>query len=137
MKKIVVNGTFDLIHPGHIHLINYAKSLGDFLLVLIDTDRRVRKLKGDQRPIQNQETRKLILENLKSVDKVILFDSDEELIEHLKLYQADIMVKGSDYQDKSIIGYQYCKNIIFFERIIEYSTTNTVKKIIKENKFDE
>jgi len=131
MKKVVVNGTFDLIHPGHIHLINYARSLGDFLLVLIDTDQRIQQLKGNQRPIQNQYTRKLILENLKAVDQVFLFGNDTELIRRLEAYQPDIMVKGSDYREKNIIGHQHCKSIVFFERIIEYSTTDTVQKILK------
>jgi len=130
MVRVVVNGTFDILHPGHLALLNYAKSLGAFLLVCIDTDRRVRELKGDTRPVNNENDRKTLLLNIKAVDQVELFDSTEELIEILKAYQPDIMVKGSDYQNKSVVGKLHCKRIEFFERIHEYSTTNTIQNII-------
>ena len=130
MTRVVVNGTFDIVHPGHLALLNHAKSLGVFLLVCIDTDRRVKELKGNSRPINNENDRKTLLLNIKAVDQVELFDSTEELIEILKVYQPDIMVKGSDYRDKSIVGKTYCKSIEFFERIHEYSTTNTIQDII-------
>ena len=77
--KIFVNGTFDILHRGHIELLNYAKSLGDFLLVGIDTDDRVKEKKGPTRPIHSQEERKFFLENLKAVDGVDTFSCDEEL----------------------------------------------------------
>jgi rfaE bifunctional protein nucleotidyltransferase chain/domain len=129
MTKIVVNGTFDIVHRGHIELLNYAKSLGDFLLVAIDTDRRVKELKGNQRPINNQQDRMFMLDNLRAVDSVCFFDSTEELEYILKTYQADIMVKGSDYQGKPVVGSQYCKEIKFYDRT-EHSTTKTIQDII-------
>jgi rfaE bifunctional protein nucleotidyltransferase chain/domain len=129
MTKIVVNGTFDIVHRGHIELLNYAKSLGDFLLVAIDTDRRVKELKGDKRPINNQQDRQFMLDNLRAVDSVRFFDSNEELEYILKTYQADIMVKGSDYRDKPVVGSQYCKEIKFYERT-DHSTTKTIQDII-------
>lgn len=129
MKKIVVNGTFDILHTGHVCLLNYAKSLGDHLLVCIDTDRRVKELKGDKRPINTQEERKFLLENLKSVDEVRFFDSKEELIQILIEYQADIMVKGSDYKGKSKTGQLYCKEVIYYDRIEEFSTTKKIQDI--------
>jgi D-beta-D-heptose 7-phosphate kinase/D-beta-D-heptose 1-phosphate adenosyltransferase len=128
MKKIFVNGTFDIIHPGHIMLLNYAKSLGDHLTVGIDTDARVRLLKGDERPINNQFIREMVLMNLKAVDAVELFSTDQQLIDLIK--DCDIMVKGSDYKEKSIIGKQYAKELIFYDRIPGYSTTETIKNII-------
>jgi rfaE bifunctional protein nucleotidyltransferase chain/domain len=127
--RIVVNGTFDILHRGHIELLKYAQSLGDHLLVVIDTDRRVKELKGVNRPINNQSDRKLMLESLKYVDQVEFFDTSEELIEILKAYQADIMVKGSDYRDKSIVGKNYCKQVIYYDRVGDYSTTNTIQHI--------
>jgi D-beta-D-heptose 7-phosphate kinase/D-beta-D-heptose 1-phosphate adenosyltransferase len=129
MTKIIVNGTFDIVHRGHIELLNYAKSLGDFLLVAIDTDRRVKELKGDKRPINNQQDRQFMLDNLRAVDSVRFFDSNEELEYILKTYQADIMVKGSDYRDKPVVGSQYCKEIKFYERT-DHSTTKTIQDII-------
>lgn len=128
--KVIVNGTFDIVHRGHIELLNYAKSTGNYLLVCIDTDRRVKKLKGKTRPINNQNDRKFLLENLKSVDRVELFDSEEELENILKAFEPDIMVKGSDYRDKPIVGSQYCKEIIFIDLVNGYSTTNTIRRII-------
>lgn len=128
MQKIFVNGTFDILHAGHIQLLNYAKSLGDVLLVAIDTDRRVKQLKGNERPINNQEDRKLFLYNLKPVDTVMLFDSDQELIKIIKEYQPDIMVKGSDYKGKKIIGEEYIKKVIFYEHT-GHSTTRLIQRI--------
>lgn len=128
--KIFVNGTFDIVHRGHITLLNYAKSLGNELLVCIDADKRVKELKGNDRPINNQEDRKFLLENLKSVDRVMLFNSAEELEYILSLYKPDIMVKGSDYKNKPIVGNQYCKEIVFIDLLDDYSTTKTIRRII-------
>ena len=130
MSVIVVNGTFDILHVGHIMLLNTARSMGDYLLVCIDTDRRVKELKGDLRPINNQIDRRTMLSNFKAVDQVEFFDSDEDLINLLKVHNPDIMVKGSDYRGKDIVGAEYCKRIEFFERLNEYSTTKTIQDII-------
>ena len=127
MTRVVVNGTFDIIHPGHLALLNYAKSLGDFLIVAIDADERVKQLKGSSRPINNQYERKLLLENLKAVDQVVIFNSSEELVDIIK--QCAIMVKGSDYKGKSILGEANCQ-VIYFDRIDEYSSTKKIQHII-------
>jgi D-beta-D-heptose 7-phosphate kinase/D-beta-D-heptose 1-phosphate adenosyltransferase len=127
MKKIVVNGTFDVIHPGHLALLNYARSLGDFLLVAIDTDERVRTLKGPTRPINNQHERKLLLENLRAVDQVKFFNSPEELIE---LVKDCTMVKGSDYRGRSVVGETHCREVIYYDRLDEYSSTKKIQDII-------
>ncbi len=124
--KIIVNGTFDILHPGHLALLNYAKSLGDFLIVAIDTDERVRKLKGSSRPINDQATRKIMLENLRAVDEVQLFNSDDELLRLIE--KCDIMVKGSDYINKPIVGAALI-DIEFYERT-EHSTTKTIQDIV-------
>lgn len=130
MKKVFVNGTFDLLHRGHLELLNYAKSLGDRVYVAIDTDRRVAEKKGPTRPIYNQEERKFFLENLKSVDKVFFFDSDLELESIINFIQPDLMVVGSDWRGKSVIGSMYAAELIFFDRISDYATTKTVQSII-------
>lgn len=126
MTRVVVNGTFDIIHPGHLALLNYAKSLGDFLVVAIDADDRVKKLKGDSRPVNNQYERKLLLENLKAVDEVAIFNSSDELVDIIK--QCAIMVKGSDYKGRSVIGEANCQ-VIYFDRIDEYSSTRKIQDI--------
>lgn len=128
MIQVVVNGTFDIVHLGHLALLNYAKSQGDRLIVAIDSDRRVRELKGPKRPINNQFERKTLLENLRAVDEVRVFNSDKELIDIIA--RCDIMVKGSDYRGKTIVGATYCKNLIYFERLDDYSTTNKIQHII-------
>lgn len=128
--KIFVNGTFDILHRGHLELLNYAKSLGDFLLVGIDSDLRVKEKKGLNRPIHNQEERKFFLENLKSVDSVDIFSSDDELKNMIRSFKPDIMVVGSDWKGKSVIGSYYAAKLIFFDRIGDYATTKTIQSII-------
>jgi D-beta-D-heptose 7-phosphate kinase/D-beta-D-heptose 1-phosphate adenosyltransferase len=129
MKKIVVNGTFDILHPGHLALLNKARSMGDHLLVCIDTDRRVSELKGASRPVNNNFERRNLLMNIKAVDEVKFFDQDFELEMILKEYEPDVMVKGSDYKDKTIVGSQYCKHIEYVD-LNEYSTTRKIQDII-------
>ena len=126
-NKVIVNGTFDILHVGHIKLLEYAKSLGDHLTVAIDTDRRIKTKKGLSRPINNEFERKTMLEALKSVDRVVVFDTDKELIDLVK--NSDIMVKGSDYKGKSVIGETYCKKVIYYDRIEGYSTTQKIQDI--------
>ena len=129
-KKVFVNGTFDLLHRGHIELLNYAQSQGGHVCVGIDTDDRVREKKGPTRPIHNQEERKFFLENLKAVDEVRFFSNDKELEGLVKSYQPDIMIVGSDWKDKSVIGSYWAAKLIFFDRIGEYATTKTIEDII-------
>lgn len=130
MTKVFVNGTFDLLHKGHLELLNFAKSHGDYLMVAIDTDDRVKKKKGSSRPIYNQEERKFFLNMLKPVDYVEMFSSDKELEELIKNYNPDIMIVGSDWKNKSVIGSYHSSKLIFFDRIDEYSTTKTIQSII-------
>ena len=126
----MVNGTFDIVHRGHIEMLNYAKSLGNFLLVAIDTDRRVKELKGEQRPINSQWDRMFMLDNLRAVDSVRFFDSKEQLIEIMKQYEPDIYVKGSDWKrDRPSTAEQYCKEVIYYDRVGDYSTTNIIQRI--------
>ena len=128
-KKIIVNGTFDLLHVGHIELLEYAKSLGDQLLVCIDSDSRVKQLKGESRPINTQDDRIKMLNALRCVDMVWVFDTKEKLIEQIERYQPDIMVKGSDYKGRSVVGEALCKQVIYYDRT-EHSTTKTIQNII-------
>lgn len=128
--KVFVNGTFDIIHRGHLELLNYAKSLGDFLYVGIDCDQRVKQNKGYARPIHSEEERKFLLENLKAVDEVGIFSSDEGLENMIKSYKPDIMVVGSDWKGKSVIGSMYPAELRFFDRIEKYATTKTIESII-------
>ena len=139
--KVFVNGTFDLLHRGHIELLNYSKKIGEDLIndpighsnyvcVGIDTDDRVRQMKGPTRPIHNQEERKFFLENLKAVDEVRFFSNDAELEGLVKSFKPDIMVVGSDWKEKSVIVSYWAAELIFFDRIGDYATTKTIEDII-------
>lgn len=134
MVKVFVNGTFDLLHTGHIDLLNYAKSLGDILVVGIDDDKRVSKKKGPERPINNQITRKTILSNLKAVDDVEIFHTDDELVQLVQKHSPDIMIVGSDWKGKTVIGSQYARKLVFFDRVNDESTTNTLNNFLKRMK---
>ena len=127
MIKVFVNGTFDILHVGHVELLKYSRSLGDHLTVGIDTDRRIKQLKGFNRPINNEYERYVMLSALRYVDNVVVFDTDQELINLIST--ADIMVKGSDYKGKPIIGENICKEIIYFERLQSYSTSKKIEYI--------
>jgi len=129
-KSVFVNGTFDILHIGHLALLNYAKSQGDRLFVAIDSDDRVRQLKGPSRPIYDAYQRKTMLLNLKAVDEVEIFSSDVELEMWIKQIKPSIMVVGSDWRNKTVIGSQFAKRLEFFERIDDYSSTKTISNII-------
>ena len=120
--RVWVNGTFDVLHVGHVSLLQFASLFGK-VRVGIDTDRRVKELKGDDRPVNNWNDRCLMLKELRSVKEVVGFDSDEELEKQIKTFKPDYCVIGSDYKDKKVIGSQYCKKLIFFDKIDGSSTT--------------
>jgi D-beta-D-heptose 7-phosphate kinase/D-beta-D-heptose 1-phosphate adenosyltransferase len=126
MTKVFVNGTFDVLHPGHVRLLQYAASLGS-VLVAIDTDHRVRQLKGTGRPFFNQDDRKFMLESLGC--RVVLFNTDEELEHTIATYEPDVMVKGSDYINRPIIGEEHCGRIEFFKRLNDYSSTKAIEHL--------
>jgi D-beta-D-heptose 7-phosphate kinase/D-beta-D-heptose 1-phosphate adenosyltransferase len=129
--RVMVNGTFDILHRGHLELLQYAKSLGDYLLVAIDTDSRVTELKGPSRPINNQRDRMYMLQSLKCVDYVKTFDSTEALVEIMQNYKPDVYVKGSDWKrDKKSTAAQYCEKVIYYDRVEDYSTTQIIERII-------
>ena len=127
--KVWVNGTFDVLHRGHIELFRYAYGFGD-VRVGIDYDGRVKQLKGLSRPINSWKDRKFFLESIKYVNSVVGFGSDEELEEQIRLWEPDYMIVGSDYKNKRVIGSQFTKELLFFDRIENYSST----KIISHDK---
>ena len=135
MSKIVlVNGVFDVLHRGHIELLKYAKSIGDVLYVVTDSDERVRLIKGNNRPINNVEDRVYILNAIKYVDKVFVFDTLDELRSLHRSISPDILVKGSDWDEEYIRkndGVLDKTKIIIFRRIDDYSTTSLIDKMEK------
>jgi len=127
MKVVWVNGCFDVLHRGHMELFKFAKSKGDYLIVGIDTDRRVRETKGSSRPVNSQEDRKFFLEGIRFVDEVVFFDSSVELCNLIMSKQPDCMIVGSDWEDKRVVGSQYATELIFFDRVGDYSTTKLLE----------
>lgn len=125
---IWTNGCYDVLHRGHIELFKYAKSLGHVLIVGIDSDQKVKKDKGKDRPINNSEDRKFLLESIRYIDKVLIFDSKEELKNLIKDIKPDIMVIGSDWKGKPVVGQEHAKKLVFFDRIGDYSTTKIINK---------
>ncbi len=130
MKKIFVNGAFDVVHSGHLDLIDFARGLGTHLLVAIDTDRRIEYNKGKGRPFNKLKNRKQLIGMLKPVTSVVTFDTDNDLIAILQRYKPDVMVKGSDWRGKEIIGEEYCKEVVFYERVNEESSTKILKSFV-------
>lgn len=130
MKRVWVNGTFDVLHIGHIKLLEYASSFGN-VRVGIDTDERVREKKGDSRPYNSLEDRVKFMNSIKYVDSVVTFSSDEELRSCIVEWQPDVFVIGDDYIDKPIIGGAFAKEIKFFRKLKGISTS----KILGDEKI--
>jgi D-beta-D-heptose 7-phosphate kinase/D-beta-D-heptose 1-phosphate adenosyltransferase len=120
--RVWVNGTFDVLHIGHIKLLEYAASFGE-VRVGVDTDSRVQEKKGTTRPFNNLIDRIEFLKSIKHVTTVVPFDSDEELEDQIKFYNPKILIVGEEYKTKSVIGAQYAKKIIFYPRIKSFSTS--------------
>ena len=126
MIKVWINGCFDLLHRGHLELFNYAKSVGNWLRVGLDSDEMVREAKGIGRPLNTLEDRKFLVNSIGVVDEVCGFNSHNELVELLKDYKPDIMIVGSDWKGKPIVGEVHSKEIKYFKRIGEYSTSKLI-----------
>lgn len=129
MNMVWVNGCFDCIHMGHLELLQFAHEKGDELWVGIESDARVREKKGINRPIQDQDTRKLIVESFWFVDRAIIYNSDQELELLIKEARPNLMVIGEKYVGRTIIGSEFCDHIHFFPRIEGYSTHKIVEKL--------
>lgn len=129
MKKVWVNGTFDIVHIGHIKLLEYASTFGT-VRVGIDTDNRVREKKGEGRPYNGIEDRMEFISSIRFVDSVVSFDSDNTLIDRIKEWEPDILVIGDDYKIENIIGSELFNKIIFFNKIDGKSTTNILKSFL-------
>ena len=126
-KIIWTNGCFDVLHRGHIELFIYAKSLGTKLYVGIDSDEKIKKDKGNSRPYNNLDDRYFLLESIKYIDKIFVFNNTAHLDWLIKKVSPYTMVIGSDWKGKTVIGEQYTNKLMFFDRIGNYSTTNILE----------
>ena len=127
-KIIIVSGYFNPIHKGYLEYFINAKAKGDLLFVGIDTDKRVRELKGETRPVNSQEDRKKVLEAIRYVDKVFLFGSTDEMECILAETGVDVIVIGDEYIGKTVTGEKICE-VDFFKKIPGKSTTSIIERI--------
>ena len=127
MKTVFTNGCFDILHRGHVELLRFCATLGDKVIVGINSDKSVRKIKGIKRPINSQQDRKFIIESISGVDEVIVFDEDTPY-ELIKSINPDIIVKGGDYKESDVVGNDI-SDVVIFKYIENYSTTKTLKDI--------
>lgn len=131
-KKIVfTNGVFDIIHRGHIEYLNEAKSLGDVLIVGLNSDKSVKAIKGEKRPIVNQQNRAYVLANLKPVDFVVMFDEDNPFM-LIKSILPHVLVKGGDWEEDRIIGADIVKKNGGTVKSIKYIENNSSSNIIED-----
>lgn len=133
-KKTIVftNGCFDILHAGHVSLLEFAKSKGDLLVLGLNTDAGVRRLKGNSRPINKQADRALVAAALGAVDAVALFSEDTPL-NLIRLIKPNVLVKGGDYKPSEVVGREYAGKVVIFPTLKGRSTTNVVAKKKKSN----
>ena len=128
--KVWTNGCFDVLHRGHLELFKFCKQIagrdGEFI-VGIDTDEKVKSDKGRNRPINNLQDRMEMLNSIVYIDKVIPFRSAQELERLVKWIHPSVMVIGSDWKDKEVIGKKYADKLIYFDRVGDYSTTKILE----------
>jgi rfaE bifunctional protein nucleotidyltransferase chain/domain len=133
-KVVFTNGVFDILHKGHVDYLNKAKELGDILVVGINSDSSVRRIKGDKRPIVPQSDRAFVISNLKCVDYACIFDEDTPY-ETIKLLQPDFLVKGADWKIEDVVGRDVVEahggKVVTIEYLDGKSTTNIIKKILE------
>lgn len=124
--RVWVNGTFDVLHRGHIELIKFASKFGT-LRVGIDFDERVKSFKGESRPVNLWTDRKFMMESITYVNSVVGFGSDEELEDQIREWNPKYLIVGSDYKDKKVIGSHLVEQVLFFDKIDGFSTTNILE----------
>ena len=131
-KLVFTNGCFDIIHRGHVDYLNRAKALGDYLVVALNSDESVRKLKGEGRPINKLEDRAFVIANLKAVDFVVSFDEDTPF-EIISAIIPDVLVKGGDWSIENIVGRDVVEanggKVYSLPYVENYSTTNIINKM--------
>lgn len=131
-KIVFTNGCFDILHRGHVEYLSQAATLGTKLIVGLNTDLSVKRLKGESRPVNDEQARALLLSSLLFVDQVVLFAEDTPL-ELIRYIQPDVLVKGKDYEPEKIVGYDIVKakngEIVTIDLTEGFSTTSILKKI--------
>ncbi len=128
MITVWTNGCFDILHRGHIELFKFAKESFDAELVVgLDTDVRVKAMKGKDRPKNTLEDRMELISSIRYVDRVFSFGSDQELANLVKMISPEYMIVGSDYKKEEVIGSEYAKEVLLFNKVEGYSSSNYLK----------
>jgi rfaE bifunctional protein nucleotidyltransferase chain/domain len=131
-KVVFTNGCFDVLHLGHVTLLNHCATLGDRVVVGLNSDSSVKKLKGDTRPVNNQDSRAIVLASLENVDAVIIFNEDTPL-ELIKFFKPDVLVKGGDYKENEIVGADVMKSnggkVVVVPLVPGLSSSNIIKHL--------
>lgn len=132
-KKVVfTNGCFDILHRGHVEYLSKASDCGDILVLGLNTDASVKRLKGENRPVNDEISRAIVLSGLFAIDHIVLFDEDTPY-ELIKSVQPDVLVKGADYNPEDIVGYDIVKakggEVVTISFVEGFSTTSTIEKM--------
>jgi rfaE bifunctional protein nucleotidyltransferase chain/domain len=127
--KVFTNGCFDVLHRGHVELLSYCANIGE-VVVGLNSDKSVKRLKGNGRPINNQKDRKIVLESIKYVSKVIIFEEDTPY-ELIKILKPDLIVKGGDYLPNEVVGHDLSK-VRIFNTLEGYSSTETINSLLSD-----
>ena len=123
------NGTFDILHPGHIQLFKIARSLGNKVIVATDTDEKIKADKGDHRPVNNLCHRVAMLKAIKYIDVVLTFGDRQELEDLIELYQPDILLLGDDWRDGDVVGWEHAGEVRYLPRVGGYASSKTIERI--------
>jgi len=127
-RIVFTNGCFDIIHRGHVEYLQKARQLGDFLIIGLNSDASIHRIKGPERPLNKEADRAAVLGAMSCVDYVVIFDEDtpQELLSQLR---PDILVKGADYKLEEVVGREFVKKVVLIDYLKGYSTTNLINKI--------
>lgn len=132
-RIVFTNGCFDLLHPGHIHILTQAKALGDVLVVGVNSDASVKRLKGAQRPILSENERALLLAALEAVDYVTLFEEDTPL-DLIRLLRPQVLVKGGDWSPESVVGREIVEaeggEVVSIPHQAGFSSTGIIERVL-------
>ena len=131
MTIVWTNGTFDILHPGHIELFKVARALGDKVIVATDTDEKIKADKGDHKPVNNLCYRVAMLEAIKYIDVVHTFGNRQQLEDLIQLYEPDILLLGDDWRDGDVVGWEHAGETRFLPRVGGYASSNTIERIKK------
>ena len=129
MSIVWCNGTFDILHPGHIELFKVARTLGNKVIVATDTDEKIKADKGEHRPVNDLCYRVAMLEAIKYIDVVLTFGDRQELEGLIQLYTPDILLLGDDWQGGDVVGIEHAKGVRFLPRVGGYASSKTLNKM--------